>query len=828
MSFGQEMKDFLAALDTTYDFKGSENRKLAAARRKALEAETMPESYVDNYIAGAKGREGAPVDDEPSDSSTSAIPIPRPKPSQTVAYRTGGPVRTQADEFDEEEERRHQFMIAVDGGNDSPENLPGKNDRAREVEQETYRTFPDFRRVTRYEDGGIAHADYQQQLQGERGFRPPAVSFDELAEAVKVGMDGIEEASRAAGPRAPLMLLRGTGAATPQEVAAIDRRLDPRREMSADDRAEYRLAAMVKWKLERGDAAGAKRVAAALLMHSQLFARQNATKAMVALQNGDAKTAVRYANEAASAIPDGKRHKVEMGRRGFVYTETNRDTGKTVQRRVISPKNFGQLAEATAGGLPVRTLMQVAGQAPSRRGGGGGSGGGGRGGGGRNASREAAAVRGETARANTDARSAAFAARAALEKAKESGDPKAVEKAQADYDAARERFLSAPGGSRNVDWTRATRMRELEGGGGPATPTGNPRAPGGRPGAGSAAERREASATGALDMLGGRRDELDAMTGAGNRMSNVTGRPVAIEPTSTGMRPEGALVEGARRANEPRRQALDFEMAGQAFKNAKDVDKFGGVSDETRGAAFDTAIDDRQREGPIGKSGKVDTTQLPEINRADRTQLIDIARRTAEKNKADVKVIADMLYSIGQDPNAFNDVRIGRDGRVHYRGATAVIDRDDLLALTAMRGRLARQERQRNNVDDLASIKRKGTFTDDAGNTVSAREDPAQFDPSRRRSFQSDVPPDLPPAEAVRAYENQDRRQALEMRDDAAAEEERVRERDDALANGEDPTPRSPGGRGYRPPEWAAEDERARRAEEFERELRDGETRFPL
>jgi hypothetical protein len=674
MSFAQEMRDFIGA----YKAMSSGGPSEAERRRKAQE---MPDDFERRHAA-----ENYRPATTPTRSDTTAIPVDTgaaapetegetaiPEERETPAYASGGVVQD-------------ELTVPTSAG-------------AAQVQ-----AIPEERLA--FEGGGIAHQDYFDRLETERGTgrRKPLLSPQDLGDALDLFVKGLSQAGNDGalpvddGGQGFAAAMMGKGAATPQEVKAMDSVLDPRGRMSPDERAEFRLGAMVKWKLQQGDYRGAMEVAKALSLYSVVESQRYAGMARAAVAAGDDKGAAYYAMKAGQALPDGKRHVVQpMGNGKFRVASVDGYTGKAAPPMTLDRAGMAKMTEAgMVGGIPLKALMSTAaahrtgdpmGRARRRSSGG---------------SRRSSGAGGGSGSSNVGGDLApVYSAKAALDAAVAEGDEAKIAAAKAGLATASQKFMSRPFvGRGNPDIALSERRKLLASitgvGGAPATAGGK------APAKGAPADPT---------------DKLAAVRNAAGKVGDASRVGMAIGPdgkrvdmgseTSTGMRPEGPAVEKAARANEPAADALRAKAAGIGYNSAEGRKAFS-KDYEDRAKPVTDAITKLSAEGKVDKSGKATNDQSHVLAPDEARRLEDMAVRVLDKTDANPETVVRALYSMmygnqsrdGQTVDRSAGVRVDpTTGEVVFNGQRFRMTEDDFAQAAAIRGQRAREDSRKLNAN---------------------------------------------------------------------------------------------------------------------------------
>jgi hypothetical protein len=673
MSFAQEMRDFIGA----YKAMSSGGPSEAERRRKAQE---MPESFVDQHIAESRAKTSTrsdttaiPVDTgaaAPETEGGTALP---PEERETPAYASGGVVQD-------------ELTVPTSAG-------------AAQVQ-----AIPEERLA--FEGGGIAHQDYFDRLETERGTgrRKPLLSPQDLGDALDLFVKGLSQAGNDGalpvddGGQGFAAAMMGKGAATPQEVKAMDSVLDPRGRMSPDERAEFRLGAMVKWKLQQGDYRGAMEVAKALSLYSVMESQRYAGMARAAVAAGDDKGAAYYAMKAGQALPDGKRHVVQpMGNGKFRVASVDGYTGKTAPPMTLDRAGMAKMTEAgMVGGIPLKALMTTAaahrtgdpmGRARRRSSGGSGRGGSGR------------ATKATSGAPANDA--PVIAAKSAYDAAVEEGDEAKIAAAKANLDAAVNTFRSAPYTAKNQIWEKSLRdqtLARLGVGGAAPTAGGKAGAKGVAPDLLKEGAQRSAPARAAINA--------DVPNSLANTDVSVRNQPVG---------PSGRMAEAAdvaRTAGVEKSRALSRGVAGAAY-DAQKLDT-NNKDFETRRASIPGKIDAVLNEGPEGKSGDATTSGRIPLGDKEKEKVADVVTRVLDKNpqmspEVATRAVTEMMYGNDFKYEGKLPIKILPNGKVSIDGQSFYMGEDDLALTTAERGRVYRQRVSENtqNINAGAQVKRR-------------------------------------------------------------------------------------------------------------------------
>jgi len=504
-----------------------------------------------------------------------------------------------------------------------------------------------------------------------------------------------------AGPSSGGMqaLLKGEGAASPQEVQAVERTVDPNGEMSEARRVMLALAATHEWHLKNGRPKEAQTAAASLLQYYQLTAGRLGAIAKVALSQGDVTGAVKAATAAYNRTPDGKElaAKVQPDGKTVAYKVTNLKDGKTVAQ------GAGPAEQLLAGvGTPLSYLTQAAGA--RKAGAGGGSGKSGGGGGGRHKSGGGGAATGASGDLNgmlEEVRSASAALAA---------DPENAELKTKLADAEK-KVRAFKGGSKNALWNTEklqSAIDKAKGGSGAGGGTGGGKS------AGSEKERAATKTQEEMAKLTGMSNVLDQMESTGLTVGN-NGKVQSTTADNAGgdtagFRSENTSSERVRRELEPKRTEVQAAMADRTNEDfeIKPTDR---ASIETKvGEHFDDL-----ENGPFAPLAKPDPKtkelKVSGISPGEIQSLKAFGYEIAQRNNMPIETAAKTVMALtAMDRNSKSDqppFKVMPDGRISLRDGTMTVKLggDTLKQLLIWRKRRAVALEQANTAAEAEKTK---------------------------------------------------------------------------------------------------------------------------
>ena len=469
---------------------------------------------------------------------------------------------------------------------------------------------------------------------------------------------------------------RGEGRMTDEEIAELDRVVDPDGNLAPSAKSAARLAAIYKFYEDRGEPDTARDVAARVILYDKFASQTRGAMALQALKDGDLDSGVKLLEDAYNQnMPDGKTLRVDKDDQGLVTVNEDgtinfnlgwdKLTGfQTTQAGRANRQDLIQLAQNTQMGTEqMQRLLQSVetGRGGSRAATGAT--------GGARAQAAASAKEFETNRIAVEAATKGVVA------ARASDDPEALRAAEENLRAA---IVKAQSGARSVneqkqrdDMLRKT-VNSVPG----AVPTGRTSAGGG----GTKEERAAAAEAARLDALSRREQALRA---------DISASPIVEEEEQTRIR-RGLQESALERAN------ISAERAPQRTAFSKDAAK----RIEPINEVLDTLLTEGKEEA---KSGKVDTKLLPRMEDPDRRRFVDIADRMLGMNDQQPETVVRALYGM-ISPNPALTPQLISDGKggaiLAMGGERFIVDRDTYRRIAELRG----ENRSRARQEELAGF----------------------------------------------------------------------------------------------------------------------------
>jgi hypothetical protein len=458
---------------------------------------------------------------------------------------------------------------------------------------------------------------------------------------------------------------RGEDRMTDEEVAAIDKAVDPDGSLPRAQRTAARMAAIYRYYKDQGDEDTANDVAARLVEYNEFAGQTRARLGAQAIQQGKIQEGVKLLADAyEDNVPDGKSVKANVNPDGSVTVAIGYERKDPEGRISLAPE-----LERT---IPLSELPQLAGYFTEQ--------------GkrlimdvGAKANQKAAAGAGggDLQKSLEEVRAAGDAFRAA----QRSGNEDEIAKAQARVDAAvaaANRIPLPRTRTGNQDSAADTRRRNINAALGAVgtAPTGQ-----GATAAKGTAEERAAAA----------RDQA-------TRQSIVTEMMVrADEPTT----PAGRAFEPSSEADEraARIQQEQVRRAEATYAGAEKRKAFG-KDYTTRVAPLDQALSDLESEAKEdAASKKVDPTTLPKFTVAGKRRFLEVADQLSGANDVSPDRVVRSLYNATQRmaPDAQPRLVTDRTGTYMQIGTERfVVDRDTFRRVAEMRAEQLSKARVEN------------------------------------------------------------------------------------------------------------------------------------
>jgi hypothetical protein len=171
---------------------------------------------------------------------------------------------------------------------------------------------------------------------------------------------GVETPGRA---RAAQAWATGAHAASPDDMAAIQKSIDPDNKLPESSRNLAAVGAVYQFKMNKGEPEAAAKAAGQMIAYYRQASQRYAVIAAAAAQRGDLDTATHAAMKAYANVPDGQNFQVQKTPDGQLsYTITDEKTGKVTAHGLETPQKLASSAMGFAASGFDEALMAAAGQ----------------------------------------------------------------------------------------------------------------------------------------------------------------------------------------------------------------------------------------------------------------------------------------------------------------------------------------------------------------------------------------------------------------------------------------------------------------------------------
>lgn len=328
--------------------------EVSARMRRPADAPWMSRRMPETGTQGpGNTAEAIPSDPEANEVTPARTAIPEAQAQAPIAVHTEGPDGTQRAQTTDTVETPVPPQRPSDAELQVKQNVPLPPKRPDDVsvtEPGNKAAIPDNGAVLPGEGmqpGNDAPANVQSRADV---MRDPHIT----AQATKGALDFIGEflgLNKAALPGAtqhePGNLRQLTqNAATTQEVAAVDRTVDPHGQMNDAARAIARLNAGYDYYLQKGEPQKALKYAASMVLYARSHSMMAGQIAAQALQRGNVPVAAQAIVEAHNQLPDGKAIQIKgVDQQGVSYAVVDTDGNLTDQGRA----NLDQMMHLATG-----------------------------------------------------------------------------------------------------------------------------------------------------------------------------------------------------------------------------------------------------------------------------------------------------------------------------------------------------------------------------------------------------------------------------------------------------------------------------------------------
>jgi hypothetical protein len=138
--------------------------------------------------------------------------------------------------------------------------------------------------------------------------------------------------------------IRGYGAAPQQMMRQVIDKIDPERTMPPAERNMKAMGTVYQFYMEQGDVEKAQQAAMSMVQFYRRASQQFLALGQAAAAEGDLDAAAKAAVAAYTNIPNGRDMDIQKTEDGYAITVTDAKTGKTINKKVLSPQEFGAAA----------------------------------------------------------------------------------------------------------------------------------------------------------------------------------------------------------------------------------------------------------------------------------------------------------------------------------------------------------------------------------------------------------------------------------------------------------------------------------------------------
>lgn len=217
-----------------------------------------------------------------------------------------------------------------------------------------------------WDEGALPVNAQPAQGRGSPGYSPMAAN-DAVRDGLNYGVRalGVGRRSGTGGVdrRAAQRYAEGYGAASPREVEAVKKAIDPEGRLSESQRSLAALGTVYSHYLARGDTRAAQAAAFSLLQNYRVMSQRYAAISAVAAQDGNIDEAAKAAIKAYENIPDGRDLHVMKNDDGTLsYSIIDAATNKVINKGIASPEQLAAQAMRVSENGFDQFILQAAGE----------------------------------------------------------------------------------------------------------------------------------------------------------------------------------------------------------------------------------------------------------------------------------------------------------------------------------------------------------------------------------------------------------------------------------------------------------------------------------
>lgn len=223
--------------------------------------------------------------------------------------------------------------------------------------------------------GGATDFSAQSRQKGQVPIPiPRSTAIQALNDGQKYGVSlfggngAVPSSSRQRGLKA---YAQGAGAASPDEMVYLYRKIDPDGTMPESQRNMLAVGALYDYKMKAGDPQGAARAAFQATQYYRSAARNYAALGVAAMQGGEIEPALKLFMKSYANIPDGNDMKLWQGKNGQIGVQVTGPDGKVIKGGLVPPDQVMGAAMGIASGAGFDEALAglAAGGQPGGRGG---------------------------------------------------------------------------------------------------------------------------------------------------------------------------------------------------------------------------------------------------------------------------------------------------------------------------------------------------------------------------------------------------------------------------------------------------------------------------
>lgn len=189
--------------------------------------------------------------------------------------------------------------------------------------------------------------------------------FDD--EAAQLGEKPEAIATKPKKDQSRISVVSGEGAASPDEIKAIDKVIDPDNQMEPYRKGAARLVTAYNFFVEKGDMQKARNVAKRIVAFHKLASQTQGNLALAALERGDLNAASKLVTDAYNEnVPDGKTIEATPTPRGTIAYKTNNEDFAQQQGEIGAQELWALASKVADGSEFIDRMTDLAATAKSK------------------------------------------------------------------------------------------------------------------------------------------------------------------------------------------------------------------------------------------------------------------------------------------------------------------------------------------------------------------------------------------------------------------------------------------------------------------------------